>query len=135
MKKWTTGQEMLFQKAMIDEYRREGMKIFRIETEETEPGFPDALIYRLDAPSTLLEFKVANPADVVHFQKSQPLFYAKNKTCRILIVAYSVATDAIKCCRPIVVGNRTSVQFREFSNFEDSPLDWVRECRICREAL
>lgn len=51
---------------------------FSIESEETEPGFPDKIRISSDRPSKLLEFKYAKHG-VIEFQKSQPLFYRQHR--------------------------------------------------------
>ena len=58
-------------------------KIFFIETEETEFGFPDVLAIQCEEDGTnavmFFEFKVTDKKDRIKFQRTQPAWYIRNK--------------------------------------------------------
>ena len=66
-------------------------RVFFIETEETEKGFPDVIATDVIACDTnslhLYEFKVSDLKGRIKFQKDQPRFYLKNKILNVQIVA------------------------------------------------
>ena len=61
-------------------------KVFCIETEDTEPGFPDIMQYA-DNKAFFIEVKVSDNQGWIQFKKSQPPFYLRNKELRIQIAA------------------------------------------------
>jgi hypothetical protein len=85
------GQEDKFKTDVLKvwESRNDGWEHMRIETEETEPGFPDVAGFSVNCYA-LTEFKVSDAKGVIEFQKSQPLFYKKHFKLRINILAWDV---------------------------------------------
>ena len=82
-------------KKLQDEDRH--LAYYMIETEETQAGFPDVLVVSR-APgngSSYLEYKVSDNKGRIKFQKSQPIFYRKNKFLSITIVALDARTNTI----------------------------------------
>lgn len=75
------------------EWRKTGKytRVFNIETEETEKGFPDVIATAVTGCDTnsldLYEFKVSDMKGMIKFRKDQPRFYLKNKVLAIRIVA------------------------------------------------
>lgn len=68
-------------------------RVFCIETEETEPGFPDAIaFYDHSEAYAMYEFKASNHKGIIKFKPSQPRFYRKNPYLDITIVAYNNMT-------------------------------------------
>lgn len=67
-------------------------KIFFIETEETEFGFPDVLAIQCEEDGTnaamFFEFKVTDKKDRIKFQKTQPAWYIRNKELQPTVVVW-----------------------------------------------
>jgi hypothetical protein len=61
---------------------------FCIETDQTEPGFPDTIRVSQVAPVLFVEFKCSDADGRIDFKKSQPLFYRKHLRYQILILAW-----------------------------------------------
>jgi hypothetical protein len=85
------GQEDLFKAQVIKarEAKDPALRHFRTEIEGTEPGFPDVLSVK-DGLYLLIEFKVSDDRGVLHFEKTQPLFYKKHRDLNICIAAWDV---------------------------------------------
>lgn len=66
-------------------------KVYCIETEETEPGFPDVMLRNSAGGYEFYEFKVSDANGVIKFKRSQPAFYRRNKGMNVTIIAYSNA--------------------------------------------
>jgi hypothetical protein len=95
---YSAGQESRF-KADYIKHRGErdgGWRYFRIETEETENGFPDVLALHRQG-YILLEFKVSDPKGVVSFRRSQLAFYRRNPDLAIGICAWHVPSGRSLC--------------------------------------
>lgn len=67
-------------------------KIFFIETEETEFGFPDVLAIQHEEDGTnaamFFEFKVTDKKDRIKFQRTQPAWYIRNKELQPTVVVW-----------------------------------------------
>lgn len=67
-------------------------KIFFIETEETEFGFPDVLAIQCEEDGTnavmFFEFKVTDKKDRIKFQRTQPAWYIRNKELQTTVVVW-----------------------------------------------
>ena len=67
-------------------------KVFFIETEETEKGFPDVLALDCCGADSFLsylyEFKVSDEKGMIKFRRDQPRFYLKNKELVIFVIAF-----------------------------------------------
>lgn len=87
-------------------------KVFCIETEETEPGFPDVMA-SVDGFSTweFIEFKVARTNDKIKFQKSQPRFYKTHQSLPITIFAYNNKSGRISHFPALSIFDKTSTFF------------------------
>lgn len=90
--RFSPGQEQEFKMSCI--YARKAkynnLKIFEIENEEKEPGFPDTLEISANDPAALIEYKVTDESNNIKFQKAQPLFYRRNMDLCIKIFVWSV---------------------------------------------
>jgi hypothetical protein len=98
---YNSGQEAAFKRDVIAAREREDPRLrhFRIESEETEPGFPDMLAV-LGFTYMLIEFKVSDKKGVITFEKSQPLFYRQNRGVRITIMAWDIPGDRLLLLDP-----------------------------------
>ena len=67
--------------------------VFCIETEETEPGFPDVMAIREDNTCAFFEFKVTNKKGKMKFERSQPVFYMRHKEMEIHLFVYDNSSD------------------------------------------
>lgn len=67
-------------------------KIFFIETEETEFGFPDVIAIQCEEDGTnaamFFEFKVTDKKDRIKFQRTQPAWYIRNKELQPTVVVW-----------------------------------------------
>ena len=61
--------------------------VYQIESEETEPGFPDLLAIT-NGFAKMYELKVSDRYGTITFKKSQPAFYKRNSRLDILVVAF-----------------------------------------------
>jgi hypothetical protein len=88
------GEEARFKADVLREKENNqlGITYFKIETEETEPGFPDVLAVTTKTYA-MTEFKVSNSKGVITFQKSQPLFYKRHSDLNIAIWAWDVPNN------------------------------------------
>jgi hypothetical protein len=85
------GTETLFKRAVMEQIRSRlpGSVVFRIETEETEKGFPDLLLCQ-GTEYHLIEIKVSDSGGAIHFTKAQPAFYRRNRDLEISVFAWDV---------------------------------------------
>ena len=79
--------EAAFKSWFVDVLRGDGGTPFCIETEETEPGFPDVLEIK-GGKAVLYEMKLANKKGIFKMQKTQPLFYKKHQNLQIYVVIW-----------------------------------------------
>jgi hypothetical protein len=88
---FSPGMETPFKRALVSQIRARlpGGTVFRIETEETEPGFPDLLLCR-GKEYHLIETKVSDARGVITFTKAQPAFYRRHKDLEISVFAWDV---------------------------------------------
>ncbi len=90
------GSEQAFKVAVIHSRATATLRIFEVENEEKEAGFPDSLEMYLASlpgdlsPAQLVEYKVSDIVGFIEFQSKQPLFYARNDGIAIVIRAWSV---------------------------------------------
>jgi hypothetical protein len=89
------GQETRFKKDLITQIRKvwnPESTVFRIETEETEPGFPDLLMCNAIRKNyyMLLEVKVSDSRGVITFQPAQLRFYRRHPSLNSMGVAWDV---------------------------------------------
>jgi hypothetical protein len=89
---YISGQERRFKQDVLRELERQegGWSFFCIESPGTADGFPDVLALSDKGRYQLFEFKVSDAHGVIHFQKTQPLFYRKNSGLDIWIIAWNV---------------------------------------------
>jgi hypothetical protein len=88
---YISGQERRFKRDVIQALERQadGWSFFCIESPGTADGFPDVLALSDKGRYQLYEFKVSDAHGVIHFQKTQPLFYRKHSDLDIWIVAWN----------------------------------------------
>ena len=79
--------EAEFKRDFVEVLRKAGGTLFCIETEETEPGFPDVLDIK-GGKAVLYEMKLANKKGIFKMQKTQPLFYKKHQNLQIYVVIW-----------------------------------------------
>jgi hypothetical protein len=98
---YQSGQEAAFKRDVIAARERKdpALRHFRIETAETEPGFPDVIAIR-GRSYHLIEFKVSDKNGVITFKKSQPLFYRKYRDVRITVLAWDVPNRRLLAIGP-----------------------------------
>jgi hypothetical protein len=79
--------EAEFKKRHIEKWKKLGIyaRVYCIESEETEPGFPDVIAQ--NGAFDFFEFKVSDARGVIKFQKTQPSFYKRNPNLRVTVVA------------------------------------------------
>ena len=82
--------EAEFKKYFIGVLRNAGGTPFCIESEETEPGFPDVLEIK-GGKAVLYEMKLANKKGIFKMQKTQPLFYKTYQNLQIYVVVWDNA--------------------------------------------
>lgn len=67
-------------------------KIYYIETEETEYGFPDVIAIKVNDLGvnevSFFEFKITNKYNRIKFQKSQPVWYIKNRKMNPKVIVW-----------------------------------------------
>jgi hypothetical protein len=110
---YAPGQEDKFKADVLKvwEGRNDGWEHLKIETEETEPGFPDVVSFSANC-YTLTEFKVSNAKGVIEFQMSQPLFYKKHPKLRIDILAWDVPGKRVVSISPQEIISGKSLKFK-----------------------
>ena len=79
--------EAEFKRDFVEALREIGGTLFCIETEETEPGFPDVLEIN-GAESVLYEMKITDRHGIFKMQKSQPRFYKMYPNLKIYVVVW-----------------------------------------------
>ena len=82
--------EAEFKKYFIGALRNAGGTPFCIESEETEPGFPDVLEIR-GGRANLYEMKITDRHGVFKMQKTQPRFYKTYQNLQIYVVVWDNA--------------------------------------------
>jgi hypothetical protein len=107
------GQEDAFKADVLKvlENRRDGWEYMRIETEETEPGFPDVAAFSVNCYA-LTEFKVSDAKGVIEFQKSQPLFYKKHPNLRMGVLAWDVPGNRVVAITPNEILAAKTLKFK-----------------------
>lgn len=107
------GQETKFKADVLKvwESRNVGWEHFKIETEETEPGFPDVAGFSANCYA-LTEFKVSDANGVITFEKSQPLFYKKHSRLRINILAWDVPGNRVVSISPQEITASKTLKFK-----------------------
>lgn len=95
------GQEDRFKADILKIWasRNDGWEHLKIETEETEPGFPDVVSLSANG-YCLTEFKVSAANGVIKFEKSQLLFYKQHINLRINILAWDVSGNRVVSISP-----------------------------------
>ena len=75
LKDFTSEQE--FKTWFLQDLREKetDVRVFPIETEETVPGFPDAVVLGQDRKARLYEFKYADKKGRITFRKTQARFF------------------------------------------------------------
>lgn len=66
-----------------------GTRFFCVETEETEPGFPDVMTLSFKQTAKFFEMKLADAKDNFTLQPTQPLFYRGHTDMNISIMVWS----------------------------------------------
>ena len=108
----TFASEQEFKTAFLkDKKRFGGWKTFQIETEETVPGFPDAIVV-CSLSYYLYEFKYADSKNVIAFTKAQPLFYKQNSTLCMAIIAWDTPRKRAVWITPKEVVEKGSLNFK-----------------------
>ena len=79
--------EAEFKKDFVAWLRENGYTVFCIETEETEPGFPDVLAIK-DGETKFLELKITDRKGCFKMQKTQPRFYKMYPNLHIAVVVW-----------------------------------------------
>ena len=69
-----------------------GASYFQIETEETEPGFPDVMMLTFRNAASFYEFKITDSRRNFEMQKTQPRFYVLHPQMDISILVWDVTT-------------------------------------------
>ena len=84
-------------------------KVFFIETESTEKGFPDVLCVDAVQTAFLYEFKVTRGEDnVIEFERNQPLWYKLHaKYLNVYIIAYDNVTRLQHCFPALALFDKT----------------------------
>jgi hypothetical protein len=95
------GQEASLKADVIAARERQhpALRHFRLETGAVEPGLPDVLSVNKTG-YVLIEFKVSDARGVLHFQRSQPLFYRKFPELNICILAWDAPGDRLLVIDP-----------------------------------
>lgn len=89
-------------------------KVFFIETEETEAGFPDCIALGANGWD-FIEHKVTiGSTSVFKFQKSQPIWYVQNKSIPVILVVYNNTNNQFE----VFPSALEVVKTRMKSNFE-----------------
>lgn len=70
-----------------------GVRYFCIETEETEPGFPDVMRLDFKNVADFYEMKITDSKNCFELQRSQPLFYMNNPDLVIHVVVWSTVEN------------------------------------------
>jgi hypothetical protein len=85
------GEETPFKQEVVRHLREKFPlgKVFRIETEETERGFPDLLLLH-KGEYRLIETKVSDKKGVIDFTPAQPLFYRRHRELELSVLAWDV---------------------------------------------
>lgn len=92
-RKFSPGEEQEFKREMIRTKRmlHPARSYFEVENEEKEPGFPDTLeVFEKNKHARFVEYKVSDDKGIIEFEKGQPLFYRRNQSLDIRIIAWSV---------------------------------------------
>ena len=79
-----------FKKDFVDALRKEGYTVFCVETEETEPGFPDVMAIH-DGMTSFFEMKITDKKGIFKMQKTQPVFYKRYPNLDITVVVHDGA--------------------------------------------
>ena len=85
---------------------------FHIETEETEPGFPDTIRVSTVRSSLQIEYKVSDAKGVIHFKKSQPLWYRRHMDLTVVILAWDQRVDRTMLITHDEIVNAATLHFR-----------------------
>ena len=101
--------EAAFKSWFVDVLRGDGGTPFCIETEETEPGFPDVLEIK-GGKAVLYEMKLANKKGIFKMQKTQPLFYKKHQNLQIYVVVWDNAMSNYISIPGKLLANRCAEQ-------------------------
>lgn len=76
-----------FKRDFVEELRKAGGTPFCIESEETEPGFPDVLDVK-NGEALFFETKITDRHGIFKMQKSQPRFYKTYPNLHIYVVIW-----------------------------------------------
>jgi hypothetical protein len=113
---YRSGEEQRFKQDAIKDWESQGRvwSYFCIESPGTADGFPDVLALTGGPWSeyALYEFKVSDDSGVIHFQKTQPLFYRKHSDLHIWIVAWDVPRNAAEIIDAKRVVEAKSLRFK-----------------------
>jgi hypothetical protein len=85
-------------------------RYFEIENEK-EAGMPDVLVMKKQI-SGFLEFKISDNKGVITFEKTQPLFYKKNSSLRILILVWDVPRSRLVRISAETIVENKSLKFK-----------------------
>ena len=132
--------EAAFKAAVLKAWRRKsaegknvvvaGVTFFEIESEETEPGFPDVICVHPKKPAWFIEFKLSDSSGIITFQKTQPLFYKKHKDIDVVILAWDAQRNRMMAMGSHEVIKLKTLTFKipeELLSFVDSLLARARE--------
>jgi hypothetical protein len=111
---YRSGEEERFKQDTIKEWERAtaGISYFCIESPGAADGFPDVLALGSTGQYGLFEFKVSDKRGVIHFERTQPLFYRKHRDLDILIVAWNVPMARVERVQAESVVSAKSLRFQ-----------------------
>lgn len=69
-----------------------GAQYFQIETEETEPGFPDVMVLNFRNNASFYEFKITDTHRNFEMRKTQPRFYITHPSMNTSVLVWDVVT-------------------------------------------
>ena len=72
-----------------------GAEYFCIESEETEPEFPDVMKLVRKEEARFFEFKFSNKSGTIKFQPTQPAFYKHHPSMHIHVVAFDSVNNVL----------------------------------------
>lgn len=105
-------QESEFKARKRSDWLKRGVykKVFFIETESTEKGFPDSICVDDYKKIALYEFKVSHGAhNEIEFERNQPLWYKKHaKALDVYVIAYDNVTKLTHCFPALALFNPLS---------------------------
>jgi hypothetical protein len=108
------GEEARFKRDTLRawEARNDGWRYFCIESPGTADGFPDVAGLSETGEYRLFEFKVSDARGVIHFQRTQPLFYKQNIGLAMVVLAWDVSRQRAVFLDPKEVVAAKSLRYK-----------------------